>query len=151
MPLIIRYRQALSGLDKLIYAKIEERKKTTESRPSSENNSLPGETNTFKDTSYFDMLSILIKSSDNQITGNNDKAVKMTNKQIRGELMTIFLVGHETTANALTWTFYLLSQHPQVESKIIGEIASVLGNENNIDDADDRVVTFVDSSKLKYT
>ena len=40
---------------------------------------------------------------------------RMTDSQLRDEVMTIFLAGHETTANALTWTFYLLSQHPTVE------------------------------------
>jgi cytochrome P450 len=158
LPLTIRYRQALRSLDALIYAKIEERKETTDSRPSNENNSLPGGTTETQNTGYLDMLSILIKSSDIKITEsneesttNNGKAAKMTNKQLRDEVMTIFLAGHETTANALTWTFYLLSQHPEVESKIMGEIASVFGSEGNIDDDGDGMATFEDISKLKYT
>ena len=44
----------------------------------------------------------------------------------RDEIMTLFLAGHETTANALTWTFYLISQNRQVEDKIIKEIKQVL-------------------------
>lgn len=158
LPLTMRYRRALRVLDKLIYAKIEERKETEESRPSNKCNSLPGGSTDFQNTGYFDMLSILIKSSDVQAAKNNgesttkiDKAAKMTNQQLRDEVMTIFLAGHETTANALTWTFYLLSQHPQVESKIMGEIASVFGNEGDIDDNGDRMATFEDISKLKYT
>ena len=47
---------------------------------------------------------------------------KMTDKQIRDEVMTIFLAGHETTANALTWTLYLLSCHPKIESKILAKL-----------------------------
>ena len=43
----------------------------------------------------------------------------MTDSQLRDEVMTIFLAGHETTANALTWTFYLLSQNPTVEDKTV--------------------------------
>ena len=97
------------------------------------------------------MLSILIKSTDDKETNTEPKEqsqskqiVKMDNQQLRDEVMTIFLAGHETTANALTWTFYLLSQHPEVEYKLIDEIASVIGTEN-------RAVTFDDVPKLKYT
>jgi cytochrome P450 len=50
----------------------------------------------------------------------------MTDQQVRDESMTIFLAGHETTANALTWTWYLLSQHPEVEARLHAEIDSVL-------------------------
>ncbi len=39
----------------------------------------------------------------------------MTDEQVRDEALTLFLAGHETTANALTWTWYLLSQHPEAE------------------------------------
>ena len=161
LPLTIRYRRALRSLDRLIYAKIEERKETAESsRQICETNSLyEGASSGSQSTGYFDMLSILIKSSDIKITGNNDdattnndKAVKMTNQQLRDEVMTIFLAGHETTANALTWTFYLLSQHPEVESKIIGEIESVFGNDGNTDGYGDRMATtFENVSKLRYT
>jgi cytochrome P450 len=42
----------------------------------------------------------------------------MTDSQLRDEVMTIFLAGHETTANALTWTFYLLSQNPIIEEVV---------------------------------
>ena len=50
----------------------------------------------------------------------------LTDLQLRDEAMTIFLAGHETMANALTWTWYLLSQHPSVESKVHQEVDSVL-------------------------
>ncbi len=53
----------------------------------------------------------------------------MTDKQLRDELMTIFLAGHETTANGLSWTLYLLSQHPEAEAKLHKEIDSVIGRE----------------------
>jgi len=50
----------------------------------------------------------------------------MTDQQLRDEAMTLFVAGHETTANALTWTWYLLSQYPEVESKLHSEIDEVL-------------------------
>jgi len=51
----------------------------------------------------------------------------MTDEQIRDEAMTLLLAGHETTANALTWTWYLLSQHPEVEARLHAEVDAVLG------------------------
>jgi cytochrome P450 len=57
--------------------------------------------------------------------------------------MTIFLAGHETVANALTWTFYLLSQNPKEEKMLHDEVDSVLHDYN--------VATTKDISKLEYT
>ena len=70
----------------------------------------------------------------------------MDNRQLRDEVMTMFLAGHETTANALTWTIYLLV-HPNIESKIVDEIISLTGS----NDIDNRLITSDDVSKLKYT
>ena len=51
----------------------------------------------------------------------------MTDEQVRDEAMTLFLAGHETTANALSWTWYpLLSGAPEVEAKLHEEIDRVL-------------------------
>lgn len=58
--------------------------------------------------------------------GSDKTTPSMTAQQLRDEIMTLFLAGHETTANALTWTFYLISQNRQVEDKIIKEIKQVL-------------------------
>ncbi|MGE8078852.1 cytochrome P450 [Peribacillus loiseleuriae] len=53
----------------------------------------------------------------------------MTDRQgCDGKLMTIFLAGHETTANALSWTIILVSQHPEIEKKLFEEINSLIGN-----------------------
>ena len=71
----------------------------------------------------------------------------MTDEQLRDEVMTIFLAGHETTANALTWTLYLLSQHSKVESKIIDEIASIGEHQNS----ENKIMTLENVTKLKYT
>lgn len=66
-----------------------------------------------------DLLSMLLNSVDE--TGQG-----MTDKQIRDEVATLFLAGHETTANALSWTWYLLAQHPEIEQKLHEELDSVL-------------------------
>jgi cytochrome P450 len=47
--------------------------------------------------------------------------------KVRDQAMTIFLAGHETTANALAWTFYLVAKHPAVEDRLLAELESVLG------------------------
>jgi cytochrome P450 len=62
--------------------------------------------------------------------------------QTRDELVTFLIAGHETTAMALSWTFYLLSQHPDVEARLHNEIDSNLC---------DRVITLDDVPKLRYT
>ncbi|HEY7179996.1 MAG TPA: cytochrome P450, partial [Blastocatellia bacterium] len=68
-----------------------------------------------------DLLSMLIQARDEEGDGTG-----MTDKQLRDEAMTIFLAGHETTANALTWTWYLLSQHPEIEARFHAEVDDVL-------------------------
>jgi cytochrome P450 len=55
-----------------------------------------------------------------------EDGISMTNQQIRDETMTLFAAGHETTANALAWTFYLLSKHPPVLARLLAEVQSKL-------------------------
>jgi cytochrome P450 len=81
---------------------------------------------------------------------------RMNDIQLRDEVMTIFLAGHETTANALTWTFYLLSQNPTVGDKLYEELCSVLGDGGDDDkesssSANKRTPTIDDVPKLEYT
>ncbi|CAA7403309.1 unnamed protein product [Spirodela intermedia] len=66
----------------------------------------------------------------------------VSSKQLRDDLMTMLIAGHETSAAVLTWTFYLLSKEPAVMSKLQEEVDSVLG---------DRFPTMEDMKKLKYT
>jgi cytochrome P450 len=66
----------------------------------------------------------------------------LTDKQVRDEALTILLAGHETTANALTWTWYLLSQNPEAEAKLHSELDRVLGG---------RLPTLDDLPRLRYT
>jgi cytochrome P450 len=86
-------------LDSLVYRIIEERKKDTRPRK--------------------DLLSLLMAAM-------NEDGSRMTSKQLRDETMTLFLAGHETTALALGWTWYLLSENPQAEGKLHEELAGVL-------------------------
>lgn len=83
-----------------------------------------------------DLLSMLLMAQDNEGSGG------MSDEQLRDEAMTLFLAGHETTANALTWTWYLLSQNPEVEAKLHEELDTVLAG---------RTPTMEDVAKLKYT
>jgi cytochrome P450 len=67
-----------------------------------------------------DLLSTLVHIRD------VDDGHAMTDRQLRDEIMTMFLAGHETTAVTLTWTWYLLGQHPAIEEKLRQQIVSVL-------------------------
>jgi cytochrome P450 len=83
-----------------------------------------------------DLLSMLLLAQDEETGG------AMSNEQIRNECLTLFLAGHETTSNALTWTFYLLSQNPEQEAKFHHELDEVLGN---------KTLTPEDYPRLKFT
>jgi beta-ring hydroxylase len=77
------------------------------------------------------ILHFLLASGDN-----------VSSKQLRDDLMTMLIAGHETSAAVLTWTFYLLSKEPGVVAKLQEEVDSVLG---------DRFPTVEDMKRLKYT
>ena len=116
LPMIIRYHKARETLDGIIFGLIENRRKEA--------------------AQYCDLLSMLMAARDTEGDGTG-----MTDKQVRDEAITLFLAGHETTANALTWTWYLLSQHPEVEAKVHAEIDEVLSG---------RLPQFEDFPRLKY-
>jgi cytochrome P450 len=83
-----------------------------------------------------DLLARLIAARDEQ-TG-----IGMTAQEVRDHVITIFMAGHETTAMAMTWIWYLLSQHAAVEAKLHAELDAVLGG---------RVPDSQDLAKLTYT
>jgi cytochrome P450 len=84
-----------------------------------------------------DLLSMLLRAQDDMgDTGG------MTDRQLRDELVTLLMAGHETTANALTWSWYLLSQHPDARTALEQEIRRVCG---------DRLPTAADVPSLVYT
>ncbi len=117
LPSVRRFKKARTRLDETVYRMINERRVSGEDRG--------------------DLLSMLLLSHDDEGDGGS-----MNDLQLRDEAMTIFLAGHETTANALTWTWYLLSQNPAAEAKMQAELEAVLG---------DRLPTYEDLPRLKYT
>lgn len=82
-----------------------------------------------------DLLSMLLKARD-------EDGSQMNDKQLRDEVMTLFLAGHETTALVLAWAWYLLGSNSEVEKKFHAELDEVIG---------DRAPTFDDLPRLKYT
>lgn len=94
-------RQTRAAMERTIMGTIEERRRTGEDKG--------------------DLLSMLLLAQD------EDSGARMSDRQVHDEAMTLFIAGHETTANALTWTLYLLSQHPEVQAKLLAEIDAVLG------------------------
>ncbi len=116
LPQTRRFRNAKDTLDNVIYKFIRERRESGE------------------DTG--DLLSMLLAARD------EDDGGRMTDEQVRNEAMTLFLAGHETTANALTFTWYLLSENPAAEAKLHEELDRVIGG---------RAPTIEDLPNLKYT
>jgi cytochrome P450 len=114
-PRKIRATIATAKLNRIIYRFIEER------RAAGNDNG--------------DLLSMLLAARD-------DDGSRMTDRQLRDEAITIFLAGHETTANALSWTWMLLAQNPNVEAKLHEELDRVLGG---------RAPTVEDLPNLRYT
>lgn len=83
-----------------------------------------------------DLLARLIAARD------ADTGAGLTGREVRDEVLTVFLAGHETTAAAMAWIWYLLSQHPWVEERLHAELDAVLGG---------RAPTAADLPKLNYT
>ncbi len=169
IPLTLEYKKALNQLDNIIYSKIDlQRKKTPINECKKINKSETNDTKLNKQDDFqkhqseLDILSFLISLTHKEVTNDNEQLLleknkgqeeeisKMTDKQLRDEIMTIFLAGHETTANVLTWTLYLLSCHPKMESKILDEI-NVVNDEKQDGDRNRKIITVEDSSRLKYT
>lgn len=109
IPAAQRFRRGRKRLDSTIYRLIAERRASGEDRG--------------------DLLSMLLLAHDTEGDGSG-----MSDLQLRDEAMTIFLAGHETTANALTWTFYLLSQNPEAEARLHAELDALGDGELGADD-----------------
>ncbi|GAA4456394.1 cytochrome P450 [Nibrella saemangeumensis] len=107
-PRNIRYRRAVEKVEGIIYDIINQRR---------------AEKASGNHVRYDDLLEMLMEARDEE-TGD-----QMTDKQLRDEVTTIFMAGHETTANALAWSLYLLAKHPEVASKVREEVHRVIGSE----------------------
>lgn len=118
-PANLRLRRALAQLDEIVYGLIRGRADAL-----SNGESVPR-----------DLITILLEATD----AHGDP---LPHRLVHDEIITMFLAGHETTALALTWTWYLLSLHPEVERRLHDEIDSVLGG---------RLPTFADLPQLEYT
>ena len=116
LPHSRKFHKARKTLDEIVYRIIEERRRSGRDEG--------------------DLLSMLLFAQD------ETDGTAMTDEQVRDEALTLFLAGHETTANALTWTWYLLSQNPESETKLHDELRAELNG---------RLPAFDDLSSLKYT
>jgi cytochrome P450 len=96
----LRLRGAVRRLDAIVYRIIAHRRAAGEDRG--------------------DLLSMLLHAQD-------DDGARMTDQQLRDEVMTLFIAGHETTALALTWALHLLGQHPEAAARLAVEAEDVLG------------------------
>ena len=90
------FKRALGIIDEVIYGIIDQRRTAS--------------------SAHNDLLDMLLKARD------DSSGEKMTDRQVRDEVITIFSAGHETTANLLSWTLYLLARHPDVLAKLQGEL-----------------------------
>lgn len=113
-PMNRRFHRTAQRLDEIVFGIINERRASQADRG--------------------DLLSMLLAAQD-------EDGSQMTDQQLRDEAMTLFLAGHETTALTMSWTWYLLAQNPEVETKLLAEIESVLGG---------RTPTLADLPALKY-
>ena len=96
LPFTHRQQNALKSLNKIVHGIIQARRRNPEE--------------------HDDLLGMLISACE------EGSGRRMTDEQLRDEVMTIFVAGHETTANAMAWLMYLVSQHPEVEQRIRAEI-----------------------------
>ncbi|HEX6036468.1 cytochrome P450 [Longimicrobium sp.] len=117
VPGTIRMRRARERLDATIYRAIAQRRASGEA--------------------HDDLLGMLLAARDDEGDGGG-----MTDEQLRDELLTLFLAGHETTANALAWTWHLLDGHPEVEARLHDELRTVLAG---------RAPTAEDYPRLPFT
>jgi cytochrome P450 len=86
-----------------------------------------------------DLLSMLLAARDDEAGGNG---LKLTGEELRDQVLTLFLAGYETVANALAWTWLLLGQNPEAEARLHEELDAVLG---------ERLPTLDDMPRLEYT
>jgi cytochrome P450 len=138
IPGIVKFRRSKARLDAVVDRLVREHRAYSE-RALAEG----------REPDRGDLLSMLLSSRDELLDDQGHptgETVGMSNLQVRDEVLTIFLAGYETVANALTWTWYLLSQNPEVEAKMHAELDAVLGTGEA-----QRLPTLADYPLLRYT
>ncbi len=127
VPGLVRFRKARARLDAVVHRMIAEHRAAG--------------------VDSGDLLSMLIASRDEEAApGSSGSEGAMTDMQLRDEIITIFLAGYETVANALTWTWVLLAQNPEAEARFHRELEEVLGAGPS-----GRLPTLADLPQLRYT
>lgn len=117
LPRNLSFRKALSQLDQTVYEILENRRRSGEQRD--------------------DLLGMLIEARDEESGG-----AALTDRQIRDEIITLLIAGHETVASALTWSWYLLAQHNEIWEQMRDEVSRLSA---------DRPPCYADLERLPFT
>jgi cytochrome P450 len=117
LPGLRKMKACREKLDQIVYRLIADRRRSTQE--------------------HDDLLQMLLEAQDEE-----DSRARMTDKQVRDEVMTMLLAGQLATANALTWTWYLLAKHPEVEARLHEELDHAISG---------RLPRFTDIQALPYT
>jgi cytochrome P450 len=146
----IRYQKARTELDQTIYGIINEiRAKKSEQKAAG----ITGTVAKSIITANGNVKKLPIGGTDDNLLAmlldiQDEDGQRMTDKQMRDQIMNLFLGSHDTNATTLTWLWYLLAQHPEVEAKLIQELQEVLGTP---DGKGYRSPTVEDFPRLHYT
>ncbi len=114
-PVNLRVERAIRRLERILFGIITQRRESGEDRG--------------------DLLSMLLHAQD------EESGRKMTDRQLRDEAMTLFMAGHETTANTMAWAWFLMGGHPEAEARLHAELDEVL---------EGRLPTLADLPRLSY-
>jgi cytochrome P450 len=125
LPKMRRFRAAKKRLDEVVDGMIRSRLAEVGARSGS--------------SVHGDLLSMLVTAKDDEAGGDGHR---LTSEELRDQVLTLFLAGFETVANALSWTWLLLGQNPDAERRLHAEIDAVVGG---------RLPTLEDMARLEYT
>jgi cytochrome P450 len=119
LPGVLKFRRARRRLDAMVYNMIEQHRSAPE-------------------TGEQDLLTMMLQAT----YGSHCRTDRGRDQHLRDEVITMFLAGYETVANALTWTWFLLAQNPEVEARFHAEVDQVLAG---------RLPTYDELPRLRYT
>lgn len=183
LPKVVESRQAAKNLDSIVYRLMETRKKEIAEDSKNNQNFTSKDMRKIRRDDLLTGLLLLSQKGSINLESNNQNSYSiskgdiitsgnikdrsthvpdllLTDQQIRDHIITMLIAGHETTANALTWTYYLLAQYPEIEQKVFDEIDMVLKNKpfkkdkevqkTNLNSNQFRIPLPSDLPKLKY-